>query len=227
MAGNINVIVCEDPQAVAERAAGFFAALLRAKPDAVIGLATGSTPEQTYAELGRRHREEGLSFARAASFNLDEYWGLDGDHDQSYRYFMNENLFDKIDIRPWNTHVLNGKAINPRLECQAFEDKILSVGGVDLWLLGIGLNGTSSVLYATLATFVPPRRRSRFYSFYYTTNEGASVLGPLFYGRIADLLHLRASMMALAILTAMILPTSVPLRNYLAATEPGVQRAQT
>ena len=141
MAGNINVIVCEDSQAVAERAAGFFAELLRVKPDAVIGLATGSTPEQTYAELARMHREEGLTFARALSFNLDEYWGLDGDHDQSYRYFMNENLFAKVDIRPWNTHVLNGKAINPRLECQAFEDKILSVGGVDLWLLGIGLNG--------------------------------------------------------------------------------------
>jgi glucosamine-6-phosphate deaminase len=141
MAGNIHVVVCPDAAGVARKAAGLFAELIRAKPNAVIGLATGSTPEQTYAELARLHREEGLSLAKVASFNLDEYWGLDGDHDQSYRYFMNENLFKRVDIRPWNTFVLNGKAQNPYLECQAYETKIVSMGGVDLWLLGIGGNG--------------------------------------------------------------------------------------
>ena len=141
MAGSIKVEVCETSEGVAEKAAAMFAGLIRSNPNTVIGLATGSTPEATYAELAKTHKAEGLSFAGVRSFNLDEYWGLDGDHDQSYRYFMRTQLFDKVDIRPWNTHVLNGKAVLPALECQSFEDKIVSVGGVDLWLLGIGLNG--------------------------------------------------------------------------------------
>ena len=141
MSGNTKLIVCEDSAAVAREAGKIIAELIRSKPDAVIGLATGSTPESTYAELVRMHREKGLSFAGVTSFNLDEYWGLGGEHDQSYRHFMNTHLFDHVDIRPWNTHVLNGKAVNPQLECEAFETKILSVGGVDLWLLGIGGNG--------------------------------------------------------------------------------------
>lgn len=141
MAGNIKLKVCDSPDAVAKEAAKHFADLIRSKPDAVIGLATGSTPEDTYAELAKMHKNDGLSFAKVTSFNLDEYWGLDGDHDQSYRYFMNEQLFSKVDIRPWNTFVLNGKAQNPMLECQAYEQKIISMGGIDLWLLGIGGNG--------------------------------------------------------------------------------------
>jgi glucosamine-6-phosphate deaminase len=141
MAGNIKLVVCDDGAAVAPKAATIFADLIRSNPAAVIGLATGSTPEQTYADLARIHQSENLSFAQVTSFNLDEYWGLDGDHEQSYRYFMNDRLFNHIDIRPWNTHVLNGKAVNSQLECRAFEDKILSVGGVDLWILGIGGNG--------------------------------------------------------------------------------------
>ena len=141
MAGNIKVVVCDSAKGVAQKAAAMFADLIKAKPDAVIGLATGSTPEETYAELARLHQDEGLSFAGVSSFNLDEYWGLDGDHDQSYRYFMNSNLFNKVDIRPWNTFVLNGKARFPAIECEAYEQKIVSMGGVDLWLLGIGGNG--------------------------------------------------------------------------------------
>ncbi|MDP6778677.1 MAG: glucosamine-6-phosphate deaminase [Candidatus Latescibacteria bacterium] len=141
MAGNIKVKVCKSSVDVAVQAAKVIARVVKSKPDAVIGLATGSTPEDTYAELARLHKKEGLSFAKVTTFNLDEYWGLDGDHDQSYRYFMNKQLFSKTDVRPWNTNVLNGKAANPELECRAFETKILSVGGVDLWLLGIGGNG--------------------------------------------------------------------------------------
>jgi glucosamine-6-phosphate deaminase len=141
MAGNINLQICETSDEVAVEAAKLFADIIRAKPDAVIGLATGSTPEQTYEELARIHKSDGLSFSGVSTFNLDEYWGLNGDHDQSYRYFMNTKLFNKIDIRPWNTNVLNGAASNPSLECQAFETKILASGGVDVWLLGIGGNG--------------------------------------------------------------------------------------
>ncbi len=141
MAGNINLVVCDDAAAVAREAARRFAGEIRARPGAVIGLATGSTPEATYAELARMHREEGLSFAGVSTFNLDEYLGLDGTHEQSYRYFMHDRLFRHVDVQPWNTFVLNGKAANAHLECQAFEQKILALGGVDIWLLGIGGNG--------------------------------------------------------------------------------------
>jgi glucosamine-6-phosphate deaminase len=141
MAGNIKLQICDTPEAVATAAATAFADLIRATPEAVIGLATGSTPESTYAEMARMHKDEGLSLAGVTSFNLDEYWGLGGDHEQSYRYFMNDRLFRHVDILPWNTHVLNGKARFPELECRSFEDRILAAGGVDLWLLGIGGNG--------------------------------------------------------------------------------------
>ena len=141
MAGNIKLQICDTAEEVANQAASAFANLIRARSDAVIGLATGSTPEASYAEMARLHRDTGLSFAAVTSFNLDEYWGLGGDHDQSYRYFMNDRLFKHVDMQPWNTHVLNGKARFPELECRSFEDRILAVGGVDLWLLGIGGNG--------------------------------------------------------------------------------------
>ncbi|MGA1197536.1 MAG: glucosamine-6-phosphate deaminase [Candidatus Latescibacterota bacterium] len=126
---------------VAQAAAKSIANLIRQKPNAVLGLATGSTPVKTYAELVRLHRQENLSFAKITTFNLDEYWGLDGDHDQSYRYFMQTHLFDHIDIRPWNTHVPNGKAVDPNLAGEAYETQIRACGGIDLWLLGIGQNG--------------------------------------------------------------------------------------
>ena len=141
MSSRIDVCVLDDEAAVAVAAAGIFAELLRRRPDAVLGLATGSTPEPVYAEMVRLHRDEGLGFARARAFNLDEYLGLDGDHDQSYRFFMQKHLFDHVDIRPWNTFVFDGKAADPEQECIAFEAKIRAVGGVDLWLLGLGTNG--------------------------------------------------------------------------------------
>ena len=141
MAGNIKLQISDDADDVATQAAAAFAELIRTRPEAVIGLATGSTPEASYTELARLHLDTGLSFSEVTSFNLDEYWGLGGGHNQSYRYFMNDRLFQYIDIQPWNTHVLNGKARFPELECRSFEDSILAVGGIDLWLLGIGGNG--------------------------------------------------------------------------------------
>jgi glucosamine-6-phosphate deaminase len=137
----MKVVVKKNKEEMSVAAADLFTALIRAKPHAVLGLATGGTPEGTYAELARRHKEEGLDFTRVVVFNLDEYLGLDGEHDQSYRCFMNERLFDHINIRLWNTHVLNGVADDPGRECLAFEQAIEAVGGVDIWLLGIGANG--------------------------------------------------------------------------------------
>lgn len=140
MANRIKVEVLESAE-VARMAAARMAEVVRAKERPVLGLATGGTPEATYRELARLHREEALSFGATTTFNLDEYCGLGGDHEQSYRAFMQLRLFGQVDIRPWNTHVLNGLAVYPQFECEAFEKKIIAAGGVDLWLLGIGANG--------------------------------------------------------------------------------------
>ncbi len=141
MANRIKVQVLEDVDAVAVAAAGLLAEQVRRRPDAVLGLATGATPEATYAELVRLHREEGLSFARVRSVNLDEYEGLDGDCEQSYRHYMQQQLFDSIDIRPWNALLPDGTAVDVAAECRAYEERIRALGGVDLWLTGIGTNG--------------------------------------------------------------------------------------
>lgn len=122
-------------------AADLLTELIRNKPDAVLGLATGSTPEPVYAELVRRHKEEGLDFSRIKTINLDEYVGLSGDHDQSYRYFMNHHLFDHVNIDKANTNVPNGLAADPEAECKAYDEKWAALGGTDVQVLGMGPNG--------------------------------------------------------------------------------------
>ena len=109
----------------------------------VLGLATGSSVIGVYQELIRLHRVEGLSFKRVVTFNLDEYYGLEETHVQSYRYFMQQQLFDHIDIQAEHTFVPSGKLSQEAIPdfCQAYEDKIESYGGLDLQLLGIGRNG--------------------------------------------------------------------------------------
>ena len=126
---------------LSKAAAKIIADVLRAKPDCVLGLATGSSPIGTYDELARMHREEGLSFARCTSVNLDEYRGLAGTHPQSYRYFMNEHLFSRVDIRLDHTFVPNGTAADAAAECAAYDARLDSFGGSDLQLLGIGPDG--------------------------------------------------------------------------------------
>lgn len=107
----------------------------------VLGLATGSTPLPTYAELVRLHKEEGLSFAHVTTFNMDEYVGLPEEHPESYHSFMWNNLFSDIDILPENVHIPNGNAADLREECQGYERKIAAAGGIDLFLGGIGVDG--------------------------------------------------------------------------------------
>ncbi len=121
--------------------AKIIARVVREKPDAVLGLATGRTPLQLYKELIRMHREEGLDFSRVTTFNLDEYVGLPATHDQSYRWFMQENLFRHINIDVKRTHVPNGTATDLHAECRGYEQRILDAGGIDLQLLGLGRNG--------------------------------------------------------------------------------------
>ena len=137
----MKVIVCQDSEEMSRVAAQIFADRIRKKPNIVLGLATGGTPVKMYKELIRMHKEEGLDFSKAVSFNLDEYLGLSGDHDQSYRYFMDTNLFNHINIKKSNTNVLNGKAKDAAAECKAYEEAIKKAGGIDIQLLGIGGNG--------------------------------------------------------------------------------------
>jgi glucosamine-6-phosphate deaminase len=109
--------------------------------EVVLGLATGSSPLFIYAELVRRHREEGLSFANVVSFNLDEYEGLEPDHPESYWYFMQEHLFSHVDMRPGAIHLPSDRSDDVEAVASEYEKKIVAAGGLDWQLLGIGRNG--------------------------------------------------------------------------------------
>ena len=122
-------------------AAEVVAARLRAKPDAVLLLPTGTTPLGMYRRLAELHAEEGLSFARATFFNLDEYLGLAPDHPASYHVYMEENFYGLVDADPARVHVPDGSAPDPEAECERYEAAIRQAGGVDLAVLGIGRNG--------------------------------------------------------------------------------------
>jgi glucosamine-6-phosphate deaminase len=137
----MNVIVCATSEAMSQTAAKIFADRIRAKPNLVLGLATGSTPVAMYRELIRMCKDEGLDFSKVRTFNLDEYLGLPPDHEQSYRAFMNANLFDHINIQKENTRVPDGLAKDPAAFCATYEADIRAAGGIDLQLLGIGSNG--------------------------------------------------------------------------------------
>lgn len=118
-----------------------FCALLQKKSAAVLGLATGASPLPTYQHMISRFKAGDVSFAKAHTFNLDEYCDLPAAHSQSYRSFMHAQLFSQVDINPENTHFLDGNAANEALECSRFDALIEHLGGVDLQLLGIGRNG--------------------------------------------------------------------------------------
>lgn len=122
-------------------AARIVAQTLNAKPNAVLGLATGSTPLGVYAELVRMHREEGLDFSRVTTFNLDEYVGLGRNDRHSYHHFMHEHLLDHINIPPQNVHIPLGTADNCEAFCAWYEQRIVDCGGIDLQILGIGGDG--------------------------------------------------------------------------------------
>ena len=115
--------------------------IINSKPNAVLGLATGSTPLGLYKELIRMHKEEGLDFSHVRTFNLDEYVGLSPDHPQSYHYFMHENLFKHINLEPQNVHVPSGTTKNYHAFCKWYEQRIEECGGIDIQVLGIGSDG--------------------------------------------------------------------------------------
>jgi len=137
----MKIIKATDYNDMSKRAATIIAAQIILKPNSVIGLATGSTPIGTYTKLAEWCNKGDVDFSNVTTFNLDEYLGLDPDHNQSYRYYMNNNLFNKINIKLENTHVPNGKATNIDEECLNYDKKISDLGGISLQLLGIGHNG--------------------------------------------------------------------------------------
>lgn len=137
----MKITVLESGDAVAVALAERVASMLRARPDAVLGLASGRTPVDGYAELMRLHAAGETDWSRASTFNLDEFAGIDALHPGSFRMFMERHLFAGVNLRPERIHFLNGTAPDLNAECKHYEATITAAGGIDLQLLGIGSNG--------------------------------------------------------------------------------------
>lgn len=137
----MNIIKVKNYEELSRTAATIIAGTILSKPDCILGLATGSSPVGTYQELAAMYEAGTLDFSRVKSVNLDEYVGLDKDNDQSYRYFMNENLFSKVNIDIQNTYVPDGTNLDAKACCKEYNDLLANIGTVDLQLLGIGPNG--------------------------------------------------------------------------------------
>ena len=137
----MKIFVTETYDAMSRKAANILSSQITLDPASVIGLATGSTPVGTYKVLIERCQSGDLDFSQVKTINLDEYVGLAPDHDQSYRYFMQTNLFDHINIKRENTHVPNGLAADPDAECARYDEIIDTLGPIDIQVLGMGHNG--------------------------------------------------------------------------------------
>ena len=136
----MTILLTENYDELSEKAARIIIDTVRQKPDAVLGLATGTTPLGLYKRLIADHKENGTSYKHIRAVNLDEYKGLPKDHPQSYAYFMRKNLFDNIDIDLNNTYIENGMAEDEQAECKRY-DEILNKYRRDIQLLGLGING--------------------------------------------------------------------------------------
>ena len=137
----MRILVCKDYNEMSKKAANIIAAQMILKPNSVLGLATGSSPIGTYKELIKKCEAGDIDFSDITTVNLDEYRGLPRTNDQSYYYFMNDNLFNHVNIDKARTHVPNGEVEDAEKECGNYEALIKELGGVDLQLLGLGHNG--------------------------------------------------------------------------------------
>lgn len=137
----MRIIKTADYDQMSKAAANIIAAQMILKPNSVLGFATGSTPIGTYKELIKKNENGDIDFSDITTFNLDEYKGLPRTNDQSYYYFMNDNLFNHVNIDKERTHVPNGMVEDAKTECENYEASIKEAGGIDLQLLGIGHNG--------------------------------------------------------------------------------------
>ena len=137
----MRIIAARDYDHMSRQAANIISAQVILKPDCVLGLATGSSPVGTYRQLIEWYEKGDLDFSQVRTVNLDEYIGLDITCDQSYVYFMRHNFFDHINIDPANTNIPNGTEPDEQKECARYDNIIRSLGGIDLQLLGLGVNG--------------------------------------------------------------------------------------
>ena len=137
----IRIYKAKDYNDLSRKAANIISAQIIMKPNCVLGLATGSSPIGTYKQLVDWYKKGDLDFREVHTVNLDEYKGLGGDNKESYRFFMNSNLFDQVNIDKQNTNVPNGLATDAGAECDRYNKLIRQLGGIDLQLLGIGHNG--------------------------------------------------------------------------------------
>ncbi|MDF2951486.1 MAG: nagB1 [Anaerocolumna sp.] len=137
----MKIINTKDYGEMSRKAANIISAQIILHPHSVLGLATGSSPIGTYEQLVEWYNKGDIDFSGVTTINLDEYYGLDGSNKQSYRYFMNHYLFSRVNINMVQTHLPNGKAMDIDAECKRYDKLISSLGGIDLQLLGIGLNG--------------------------------------------------------------------------------------
>jgi glucosamine-6-phosphate deaminase len=137
----LKVTVFKDERTLARTLAAAIAATLQDTPDTVFGLPTGRTPIRLYHELGSLYAHQHVDFARATTFNLDEFLGIGPEHPGSYRAFMQQHLFSRVNLAPERIHVLNGASPDPEGECARYETAIADAGGIGLQLLGIGTNG--------------------------------------------------------------------------------------
>jgi glucosamine-6-phosphate deaminase len=137
----MDVDISKSYEEMSRKAAGVIADVLNTKPNAVLGMATGSSPLGLYKELVRLHKQESLDFSQVTTFNLDEYVGLPVTHEQSYHYFMYENFFKHVNIPTPNIHIPSGTTQNYRAFCEWYENRIRECGGIDVQILGIGSDG--------------------------------------------------------------------------------------
>ena len=137
----MKIIVCENYEEMSKAGAEIIAETVKNTPSCVLGLATGSTPVGAYEQLIDMYKKGDLDFSNVTTVNLDEYKGLSGDHDQSYRYFMQRNLFDHVNIDVANTNVPNGLAEDVDAECARYNEVINTLGPIDIQVLGMGHNG--------------------------------------------------------------------------------------
>jgi len=137
----MEVVIKRDYEQMSKAAAQIVVDVLNTKPNAVLGMATGSTPLGLYQELVRLHKAGEVDFSRVTTFNLDEYVGLPANHPQSYHYFMHEHFFQHVNIPPHNINIPSGTTSNYPAFCQWYEGRIAECGGIDLQILGIGSDG--------------------------------------------------------------------------------------
>ena len=134
-------IICDSYEEMSAKAAEIVAEQIQRKPNSVLGFATGSTPIGTYENLCKMSKDGKVDFSEVITFNLDEYYPIPRDNSQSYYYFMQGNLFSRVDLLPENINIPNGECDDPIKECADYDEKLASLGGTDLQILGIGRNG--------------------------------------------------------------------------------------